>query len=262
MQKKNKNFSLNSPEPENIPLNIVFEDEHLIIINKPAGIAVHPAPGNPDHTVVNALLHYTKNLSTVNGPSEPGIVHRLDKDTSGLMIIAKNNKTHLILSNQIARRQLKRIYWAVVWGHPETRKGFIDAPIGRSRKIGLRYAVTHLSGKPAKTFYKTLEIYRDFSLLELSLLTGRTHQIRLHLAHIGLPVVGDRDYCGRMVERKLQSLNKYNPELFSIIQSINNQMLYARSLQFKHPITNKPMFFSADPPDNFLSLIKSLLQND
>lgn len=243
--------SLKEPQPENIPLKIIFEDNDIIVLDKPSDIAVHPAPGTPNHTIVNALLFHTKELSNLNGSQFPGIVHRLDKNTSGLMMVAKNNKTHKIISEQIAKRLIKRIYYAIVWGVPENSKGIIEAPIGISKIHGIRYAISHSRGKPAKTQYEVVEIYKYFSLLKLSLLTGRTHQIRLHLAYIGHPVLGDNEYCRIEPKKKLKNIQNLNPDYQKIILSVNRQMLHAAELSFNHPITRKPLRFSSPPPHDF-----------
>jgi len=246
--------SLDLPTAEDIPLNIVFEDDHLMIINKPSDLVVHPAPGTPYHTLVNALLRHTDKLSNINGSQFPGLVHRLDKGTSGLMIIAKTNKVHSIISKNISSRKVKRIYHAICWGTPYPPKGLISVAVGSSYRKGQRYAATR--GKPAITKYLVTEQLGPFAILRLSLQTGRTHQIRLHLSHIEHPVVGDKDYCRVNPEKAVK-----NPELVRILNSTERQMLHAAELHFKHPITNEPMNFEAGPPDDMQRLIKALQKN-
>lgn len=254
--------SLDLPLPEDISLDILYEDENLIVLNKPAGLAVHPAPGTPNHTLVNALLHHAPTLSSINGSQSPGIVHRLDKDTSGLMLVAKNNKTHLALSDMIRQRQVKRIYLALVWGKVRISKGMISAPIGVSHQRGLRYAVSHEGGKPSKTQYETLSANNYFSLMRFSLLTGRTHQIRLHAAHINHPIVGDDDYCTFTPESGLLDLKYDDAELYlkvlTRIKKLKRQMLHAAELSFTNPINGKKMYFSSEPPKDFIELLEYL----
>jgi 23S rRNA pseudouridine1911/1915/1917 synthase len=246
--------SMDLPTAEDIPLDIIFEDEHLMIINKPSALVVHPAPGTPYHTLVNALLRHTDKLSNINGSQFPGLVHRLDKNTSGLMIIAKTNKVHSIISKNISSRKVKRIYQAICWGTPYPPKGIISVPVGSSYRKGQRYAATR--GKPAITKYLVTEKLGPFSILRLSLQTGRTHQIRLHLAHIEHPVVGDKDYCRVRPETALK-----HPELIKLLNSAGRQMLHAAELHFKHPITNEPMNYEAKTPRDMQKLITALQKN-
>ncbi len=255
---KLSSHSLPPPKPQDISLNIVYEDDDIIVLDKPSYIAVHPAPGSPDNTIVNALLFHTDKLSSNNGVQMQGLVHRLDKNTSGLMIVAKNNQVHEILSKRISERQVKRVYTALVYGIPENQKGIINAPIGLSKKPGTRYAISHSGGKPAKTIYHIIETFGFFSLLRLSLVTGRTHQIRLHLSHIGNPVVGDNDYCKFKPETVLKEFKNINPKGYKKILTIDRQMLHAAELQFNHPITNRLIHFKSSLPQDFLSLLEIL----
>lgn len=218
-------------EAENIPLDVIFEDEDLAVLNKPCGLVVHPAPGNPEHTLVNAILHRFKKLSDIN-PQRPGIVHRLDKDTSGLLVIAKNNYTHLDLAEQFAKHTIKRKYIALVSGKTEFDEGVIELPIGRHPYKRKSMAVSFSRDtKYAKTFYRTLERKKDSSLLELEPFTGRTHQLRVHLAHLGHPILGDTKYA---------KSNKFK-----------RMALHALYLGFVHPRTKKFVEFSCSLPAEF-----------
>ena len=224
-------------EPENIPLDIVYEDNDVIVVNKKNGMVVHPAPGNNHGTLVNALLYHSKNLSKVNGEFRPGIVHRIDAYTTGLLMIAKNDRAHEILAKQLEEKTTTRKYVALVWGVIEHDTGTIDAPIGRDEKDRKKMAVTSLNSKKAITHFRVLERYKNASLIELQLETGRTHQIRVHMNYIGYPVVNDPVY-GR---RKL----------------INNdgQCLHAKTLGFIHPTTGKYMEFTSELPDKFINIL-------
>ena len=224
-------------EPEDIPLDIVYEDNDVIVVNKKNGMVVHPAPGNNHGTLVNALLYHSKNLSKVNGEFRPGIVHRIDAYTTGLLMVAKNDRAHEILAKQLEEKTTTRKYVALVWGVIEHDTGTIDAPIGRDEKDRKKMAVTSLNSKKAITHFRVLERYKNASLIELQLETGRTHQIRVHMNYIGYPVVNDPVY-GR---RKL----------------INNdgQCLHAKTLGFVHPTTGKYMEFTSELPDKFINIL-------
>jgi len=238
---------------EDIPLHIVFEDAHLIVINKPSGMVVHPAAGNPRGTLVNALLWHCKDLSGIGGELRPGIVHRLDKETSGLLVAAKSDAAHRGLAQQIAGRTAKRTYWGLVWGEPSPREGRIDAPVARHPRHRQLMGVVP-GGRDAVTHYRVLETFRvgtgksgaSVSLVEFDLETGRTHQIRVHMSHVGHPVLGDPAY-GR--QRTLPPSTSKG--LGEAVEGLEGQALHAKRLGFAHPITGEPMQFEADLPADF-----------
>lgn len=231
-----------SLEPENIPLDIVYEDGDLLVVNKPRGMVVHPAPGNYDSTLVNALLWHCKgNLSGINGVIRPGIVHRIDKDTSGLLLVAKNDNAHISLSRQISVHSLDREYRAVIHGHLKEKEGTVDAPIGRSPNDRKKMCVINQNSKNAVTHYKVLEEYRDFSFVALKLETGRTHQIRVHMAYLGHPVAGDP---------------VYGPK--NGVTSLKGQCLHAGVLGFVHPSTGEHIRLEAPLPDYFTDFIRRI----
>ncbi|MGE3623848.1 MAG: RluA family pseudouridine synthase [Bdellovibrionales bacterium] len=228
------------PHAQKMPLKIVYEDKDLLVIDKPAGMVVHPAPGNRDKTLVNALLaHCGKSLSGIGGVARPGIVHRLDKDTSGLMVVAKSDKAHQALSKQFSDRSLSRTYHALVWGVPTPLAGEIEAPIGRHMRDRKKMAVSG-KGKPALTYYAVKRVYGIASLVECNLATGRTHQIRVHLAHRKHHVIGDPVY-GR---RKTVSADK----IVKALQAFPRQALHAVELRFQHPLSKKMLRFKSDMP--------------
>lgn len=227
---------------QEIPLDVIYEDDDLIIVNKPKGMVVHPAAGNEEKTLANALLyHYGENLSNLNGNLRPGIIHRIDKDTSGLLIVAKNNFSHEILSKQISKHSFKREYEAVVYGNLKEDFGNINKPIGRSQKDRKKMAVTNLNSKEAITYFEVINRYKNFTHVKLNLKTGRTHQIRVHMASIGHPVAGDK---------------VYGPK--KIIKSLNGQCLHAKTIGFVHPKSNKYMEFCSELPLYFKEFLKKL----
>jgi len=235
--------------PENISLDILFEDDDLLVINKPAGMVVHPAPGHSGGTLVNALLaHCAGQLSGVGGVARPGIVHRLDKDTSGCLVIAKNDATHLALSAQFAQREMQKIYEAIVCGAPPRASGEIEAAVARHPTQRKRMAVTTAGGRDARTGYKVLQRLREAALLELILHTGRTHQIRVHLQHLGCPVVGD-DVYGVRPNRRLRELTGYEAP---------RQLLHAARLTLVHPRTKRSQAFAAPRPEDFAIALREL----
>lgn len=229
-----------SINPQNIPLDIVYEDQDIAVINKPQGMVTHPATGNYENTLVNAILYHIAPLSSVNGSTRPGIVHRLDKDTSGLIIIAKNNKAHEELARKLSEREIKKTYVALVYGNMKNDDGSIVQPIGRSPKDRKKMAVVS-DGKEAVTHYRVLKRYGAYTLLEVDLETGRTHQIRVHLKQMGNPIVGDIVY----------SKHK-NPFL------LDGQLLHAKSLSFKHPITGELLVFDSELPTYFKNVLNKL----
>ncbi|WP_311769124.1 RluA family pseudouridine synthase [Novispirillum itersonii] len=243
------------PVPQNIPLTVVYEDDDLIVIDKPAGLVVHPAPGSPDGTLVNALLyHCGDRLSGIGGVRRPGIVHRIDKDTSGLLVVAKSDRAHHGLSAQFADKSAERAYWALVWGCPLPRAGEVEGNIGRSPQNRQKMALLRSGGKPALTRFRTLQpLCGDaVALIECRLATGRTHQIRVHLTHIGHGLIGDPMYgAGRRV-RGLPPVARAAAEAFP------RQALHAWLLGFTHPVTGEPMRFESPMPDDLAALLTAL----
>lgn len=239
-----------SSRPENIPLDIRFEDDDVLVVNKPAGMVVHPAPGHAAGTLVNALAHYCSELSRAGGEFRPGIVHRVDKNTSGLLVVAKNDRAHANLAAQLAGRTLSREYMALVWGHPQPRSGRIDASIGRDRAGGKTMAVNGRSSRVAATQYETSAVYAYTSVLILHLETGRTHQIRVHLKAIGHPVVGDPEYGGRdAAVRGIAPTHRASAR--RLLETMPRQALHARKVVFLHPADGQPCVVEADPPADF-----------
>ena len=227
---------------QSIPLKIVYEDDDLLVVDKPKGMVVHPAPGNPDGTLVNALLaHCGDSLSGINGVARPGILHRIDKNTSGLLMVAKNDKAHSSLAEQIKEHSFVREYEAVVYGEMKTDSGDVDAPIGRHPVKRKQMAVTPLNSKPARTHYEVIDRAGGFTHLRLRLYTGRTHQIRVHMAYIGHPLAGD---------------DVYGPK--KVITSLQGQCLHAKKLGFIHPSTGEYMEFDSELPDVFRSFMDSV----
>lgn len=233
---------LPEPEPQDIPLDIVYEDADVVVVNKPRGMVVHPAPGHPDGTLVNALLwHCGDSLSGVGGERRPGIVHRIDKDTSGLIIAAKNDYAHLALSAQLADRSLSRVYEAVARGEFREESGTVDAPIGRHPTERKRMAVTERGSRPAVTHWEVIARCRGWTHIRCRLETGRTHQIRVHMAYIGHPLLGDMVYGAKKPERGLEG-----------------QCLHARELKFLHPRTGEAIHLSTELPEYFQQVLASL----
>ena len=238
------------PEAQKMDLKIVYEDDDVIVLDKQAGLVVHPAPGNRDHTLVNALLaHCGDSLSGIGGFARPGIVHRLDKDTSGLMVVAKNDAAHQALSKQFADRSLSRTYHALVWGVPTPHTGSIDAPVGRSQRDRKKMAVTS-KGRTALTHYQVIEDFGRVSLVECKLATGRTHQIRVHMAHIKHPVVGDPTYGKSRAKKGEEALLKFP-----------RQALHAVKIHFVHPRTCKIRKFTSKLPKDMQKLIRGIRKN-
>ncbi len=244
-------------EPENIPLDIIYEDEHLIVVNKAAGMVTHPGTGNWTGTLVNALLHHCRELSTGGSAERAGIVHRLDKGTSGLLVVAKTDTAHRYLANQLQDKTLHRVYLAFAWGHLNDNEGTIDLPIGRSISDPTKMKIDHASGRDAVTTFKVLERYDLCDKLQLTLQTGRTHQIRVHLAHHNHSIFGDPDYAGR--EERVRGIA---PELRvksrQLLKLIDRPALHAHRLGFKHPATGKSVECVAEPPEDMQNLQREL----
>lgn len=250
-----------APVPQDIPLDVIYEDQDLLVLNKPAGMVVHPAAGNADGTLVNALLaHCGNSLSGIGGVKRPGIVHRLDKDTSGLMVVAKNDRAHGGLSEQFADRSLSRTYRALVWGAPTPTQGRIDGNIGRSPHDRKKMAVVEHGGKSAATRYQVIESYGvAAALIECKLETGRTHQIRVHLTHIGHPLIGDQLYGKARSTRPGGKLaSQLGEEAHIALTSFPRQALHAAEITFRHPISGDRLTFTADPPDDMVELLEKL----
>ena len=245
------------PEPQAMDLTIEYEDNHLIVIDKPAGLVVHPAPGNQTGTLVNALLaHCGDSLSGIGGVKRPGIVHRLDKDTSGLLIAAKNDRTHEGLSVQFSARTIERAYLALVWGIPRPATGEIEGNIGRSPRNRKKMALRREGGRPALTRYKVIRRFGTVaSLIECRLATGRTHQIRVHLSHLGHPVMGDSLYGGGTTAARRHHAGQ---ALTSFLSQLNRQALHAKILGFDHPVTGKKHRFEIELPQEHNELIEIL----
>lgn len=242
---------------EDIPLDILYEDDQVVVINKPAGMVTHPGVGNHTGTLVNALVYHFGHLSTEGGAERPGIVHRLDKNTTGLMVVARTDSAYAALQQAIQNREVKRTYVALVWGHVKMEQGTIDLPIGRSSRDRTRMAVTHVGGREAVTRYQLSRRYSALDLLELSLETGRTHQIRVHLSHVGHPVLGDPDYGGR--DGRLGSVfGPERPLARRLLGMIDRQALHAQCLEFDHPGTGHRMKFEAPLPEDFRRLLEVL----
>lgn len=242
-------ISIPEPEPvailpEAIPLDVVYEDQDVVVVNKPQGMVVHPSTGNYSGTLVNALLYHCHDLSGINGMMRPGIVHRIDKDTSGLLMVAKNDMAHAKLAEQIKDRQVTRKYLALVHGNLPEPKGMIDAPIGRDTKDRQKMAVVHHNSKPARTHYIVLHRYGEYTLVECKLETGRTHQIRVHMAYLGHPVVGDPKYGPR------------KPHLTD-----KGQFLHAAVLGFEHPRTGEYIEFQSPLPADMQQILDTLAGN-
>lgn len=240
------------PQPQDIPLDVVYEDEDIIVVNKPAGMTVHPAPGAPDKTLVNALLFHCKDLSGIGGVKRPGIVHRIDKDTSGLLVVAKNDAAHQHLCEQFAEHSIERTYYAVVFGLPTPPQGIVDADIGRSPYDRKKMAVVQKNGKHAVTHYQTIETYKALaSLVKCNLETGRTHQIRVHMAKLGCNLVGDQLYVKskKITDKTISATHK------DYINNFPRQALHAKSLGFVHPRSGKFMAFDSEFPRDFKELL-------
>ena len=263
--KENENYSINiilkqktKHSAENIDLNIIFEDEDLIVINKPPNLVMHPAPGNESGTLVNALMHYTNNqLSNLDDNSRPGIVHRLDKDTSGILVVAKNNNVHINLAEQFKEHTISRRYKAIVWGTPDNQS--IEGYIERNRKNRKKMSLNNKGfGKYSKTDIKLEKTFGIASLVDCHLHTGRTHQIRLHLTSKNSPIIGDKIYGKSKINQFGKDKNTFNK--FMILKNFERQALHAYHLGFDHPTTKKRMNFDIEIPEDFKNLIELLVK--
>ncbi|MBI5682952.1 MAG: RluA family pseudouridine synthase [Deltaproteobacteria bacterium] len=242
--------------PENIPLDILYEDKSIIVVNKPAGMVVHAGSGNTEKTLVNALLYHCKDLSGINGILRPGIVHRLDKDTSGTMVAAKNDNAHKSIARQFKEHTVVKRYIAIVWGIVKDNEGRVDLPIGRHITVRQRMSVKTKKGRRAVTYYKVLRRFNNFTLLEIRIETGRTHQIRVHLSSTHHPVVGDYVYGKKSIPASL------HPEVCSAVQGLKRQALHSSVLGFIHPDTCRYIEFASPLPDDMDTVIKTLGKAD
>jgi len=260
------NISLEVPEPKktslkpfSFKLDIIYQDNDLIVVNKPAGISMHPGPGNYDNTIVNALMSYEKiKLSNIGDEIRPGIIHRIDKDTSGLIVIAKNNFSHEKISKQFSDHSIDRVYNALVWGKLRPQSGLIETLIGRSHKNRQLMDVSFTKGKKAITKYKTLKVFLGkniptMSLVEFKLETGRTHQIRVHMNYKGNQIVGDKKY-----KKKYKKIKNVSQEIDNLILNLNRQFLHAKILGFNHPRSGKKLFFQSNLPNDLKKIINLL----
>lgn len=244
-------------EPEDIPLDIIYEDDYLLLVNKSPGMVAHPALGNFSGTLVNALLHHTQKLSSLNQPGRPGIVHRIDKDTSGLLLVAKDEWTHAQLAKQFYHHTIIREYWAVCWGIFREKKGEVIANITRSSKDRKVFTTSPAEGKHAHTFYEVIEEYEFASLVKLHLKTGRTHQIRVHMSSINHPIFGDPVYGGRKIVYGSE-LPKMKNRVDNLLDIMPRQALHAKTLGFIHPRTKEQVFFDSELPEDINLLIEKL----
>ena len=249
------------PEPQKIPLCVVFEDDDIVVVNKHAGIVVHPAVGNPDGTVVNALLGSGVRLSGVGGRDRPGVVHRLDKDTSGLLVLAKTDRAYKGLAEQIGARRVRKIYHAIVWGHLGTPARTIDAPIARHPVERKKMAVAERGGRAALTEAFVVDTFAHFDYIRVNIVTGRTHQIRVHLAHISHPILGDSVYGGRR-PRGLPAEAGARARLGGIVKMMPRQALHASAISFEHPVTGEPAEFATALPNDMRSVLEALYRHD
>ncbi|MEW5995125.1 MAG: RluA family pseudouridine synthase, partial [Candidatus Zixiibacteriota bacterium] len=244
---------------EDIPLKIVYEDDQVVVVDKPAGLVVHPAPGHYSGTLVNALIHHFESLAGGSAIERPGIVHRLDKDTAGLILVARTDSAYQKLQQQMQRREIKRTYLALICGHVKEKEGVIELPIGRSHRDRKKMAVTQVSGREAVTRYRLRERFRTYDLLEVDLLTGRTHQIRVHFSHLGHPIFGDPEYGGREKWHR----GAFGPErqfASRLLQLIDRQALHAAKLTFTHPATGRKITLESELPDDFAKVLEQLRQ--
>jgi 23S rRNA pseudouridine1911/1915/1917 synthase len=248
-------------KPEPIPIDIIHEDDHIVVVNKQPGLVVHPAPGHFSGTLVNGLLYHCPNLVGIGGELRPGIVHRLDKDTSGTLVVAKNDAAHTDLSRQFKSRKVKKDYLALVHGHMKSPTGSIKLPIGRHPVDRKRMSTVSPRGRSAETQWKTREKFKEFALLEVRLKTGRTHQIRVHCSALHHPIVGDKVYGPRKPEKTITGKHQQSDKILQILKSVKRQMLHAWRLGFRHPHTGEAVSFESPLPEDmalFIEKIRSL----
>ncbi len=246
-----------APTPENIPLEVLYQDDHLVVVNKPPGMVVHPARGHWSGTLASALqYHFGPGLSSSGGPTRPGIVHRLDRDTSGVILVARDDRSHAKLAAQFQNRSVEKEYYALVAGCPDLDRDFVDRPIGTHPQHREKMAVRHgdSTSRPAETFYEVLERFDRFAALRLLPKTGRTHQLRVHLSHIGIPVLCDRQYGGR--SQITRGEVRRDPEDVQVL--LGRQALHARRLRFTHPTTGEPLQIEAPLPDDMAAVLAEL----
>jgi len=252
-------------EPENIPLDFIYEDDDLIVINKPPGLVVHPGIGNRTGTLANALAHHCTTLSNVGGEYRPGIVHRLDKDTSGIIIAAKNNIAHNLMAKKFEKREIKKYYLALVWGKLKDSSGKIITNIGRSRSNRQKFSVVSDNvknkSKYAETHYEVLEEYDFISLVKIRIITGRTHQIRVHFSNMNHPVLGDTNYGGKM-KRFKTLIPRHRRIAIEVMDNIHRQALHSYQMEFTHPITNELMKLEAPIPDDIMTAIPIMKRDE
>jgi 23S rRNA pseudouridine1911/1915/1917 synthase len=247
-------------EPEDIALSVVHEDADLLVLDKPAGLVVHPGAGVSRGTLVHALLHRHPGIADVGGEGRPGIVHRLDKDTSGLMVVARTPRAYRALVEMIRRREVHRTYRALVWGAPGAERGEVTAAIGRDPRNRKRMTVVQAGGKPARSHWRVIERFGRATLLEVALDTGRTHQIRVHLESIGLPIVGDRVYRGRG-NQQLRAVEAQRSLASAVFAGLDRQALHAARLEFRHPETGERLRFESPVPDDFAQALRLLAED-
>lgn len=245
------------PEAEDIPLDIIYEDEYLLIVNKPANMTAHPSFGHHTGTLVHALLHHVKKLSALNEKGRPGIVHRIDKDTTGLLLVAKDEHTHALLAKQFSKHDIEREYWAVCWGKFKEHEGEVIGNISRSKKDRKIFTVHETDGKHAHTFFNVIEEFEFASLIKLKLKTGRTHQIRVHMQHINHPIFGDPTYGGRGIVYG-SNLPKMKSRVDNLLEIMQRQALHAKTLGFIHPVTKEKVVFDSELPEDFKLLLEGL----
>ena len=245
-------------KPEPIPIDILHEDDHIVVVNKQPGLVVHPAPGHFSGTLVNGLLYHCPTIEGIGGEVRPGIVHRLDKDTSGTMVVAKNDAAHTALSRQFKSRKIQKTYLALVHGKMKSSAGSVELPIGRHPVERKRMSTVSPRGRTAVTNWKVYEQFQNFTVLEVDLKTGRTHQIRVHCSALGHPIVGDKVYRPRKLEKTIARGSQQSDQILGILKSARRQMLHAWRLNFRHPHTGKAVSFASPLPEDMAQVIEKI----